>query len=84
MLLQQNPDQQHLCKDESIFYDFERQVIEQLLLLRMSNPETMKELAKRLTNVDSVLQRMTIIGVILSFRSLLTAPRRFCRLALTA
>merc|ERR1712226_1305305 len=29
------------------------------------------DLAKRLNNVDSVLQRMTIIGVILSFRELL-------------
>merc|ERR550539_982542 len=46
---------------------------EVLVMLRTNfdKPETMKELAKRLTNVDSVLQRMTIIGVILSFRSLL-------------
>ncbi|RWS27679.1 membrane-associated protein Hem-like protein, partial [Leptotrombidium deliense] len=33
-------------------------------------PEQMKELFKRLQNVDSVLQRMTIIGVILCFRTL--------------
>ncbi len=46
---------------------------EVLVALRTNfdKPEMMKELAKRLTNVDSVLQRMTIIGVILSFRSLL-------------
>jgi NCK-associated protein 1 len=31
----------------------------------------MKELSKRLHDVDSVLQRMTIVGVILSFRELL-------------
>ncbi|XP_040573731.1 membrane-associated protein Hem [Lepeophtheirus salmonis] len=44
-----------------------------LLSLRTNfdKPDHMRELAKRLTNVDSVLQRMTIIGVILSFRELL-------------
>ncbi|CAG2161911.1 unnamed protein product [Oppiella nova] len=33
-------------------------------------PEQMKELFRRLQNVDSVLQRMSIIGVIICFRSL--------------
>lgn len=43
-----------------------------LIMLRTSfdKPEVMKEQFKRLTQVDSVLQRMTIIGVILSFRHL--------------
>ncbi|KAL1505704.1 hypothetical protein ABEB36_005209 [Hypothenemus hampei] len=43
-----------------------------LLLLRTNfdKPEVMKEQFKRLTNVDNVLQRMTIVGVILSFRQL--------------
>lgn len=46
---------------------------EVLVMLRTNfdKPETMKELSKRLSSVDNVLQRMTIIGVILSFRSLL-------------
>lgn len=45
---------------------------EVLIMLRTSfdKPEVMKEQFKRLTQVDSVLQRMTIIGVILSFRHL--------------
>ncbi|KAF5295542.1 hypothetical protein FQR65_LT10405 [Abscondita terminalis] len=45
---------------------------ETLLSLRTNfdKPETMKEQFKKLTNVDNVLQRMTIIGVILSFRNL--------------
>lgn len=44
-----------------------------LLITLRSNydkPELMKELFKRLLHVDNVLQRMTIIGVILGFRSL--------------
>lgn len=43
-----------------------------LLLLRTNfdKPEVMKEQFKKLTNVDNVLQRMTIVGVILSFRQL--------------
>ena len=46
---------------------------EVLVALRTNfdKPEAMKELAKRLGSVDSVLQRMTIVGVILSFRELL-------------
>ena len=45
---------------------------EVLVLLRSNfdKPEQMKELFKRLQNVDNVLQRMTIIGVILCFRGL--------------
>jgi len=44
-----------------------------LIALRTNfdKPEVMKELFKRLQNVDSVLQRMTIIGVILCFRGLI-------------
>ncbi|KAK4882050.1 hypothetical protein RN001_005369 [Aquatica leii] len=43
-----------------------------LLSLRTNfdKPEIMKEQFKKLSNVDNVLQRMTIIGVILSFRNL--------------
>lgn len=41
------------------------------LRTNFDKPDVMKELAKRLVNVDSVLQRMTIVGVILSFRELL-------------
>lgn len=43
-----------------------------LLSLRtyFDKPEKMKEQFKKLTNVDNVLQRMTIVGVILSFRQL--------------
>ncbi|XP_018565798.1 membrane-associated protein Hem [Anoplophora glabripennis] len=43
-----------------------------LLSLRTNfdKPEIMKEQFKKLTNVDNVLQRMTIVGVILSFRHL--------------
>lgn len=43
-----------------------------LITLRTSfdKPEVMKEQFKRLQQVDNVLQRMTIIGVILSFRHL--------------
>ncbi|KAF0311325.1 Membrane-associated protein Hem [Amphibalanus amphitrite] len=43
-----------------------------LIALRTNfdKPETMKELVKRLQNVDTVLQRMTIVGVILCFRDL--------------
>eukprot|EP00094_Tigriopus_californicus_P005705 TCALIF_05499-PA protein Name:"Similar to Hem Membrane-associated protein Hem (Drosophila melanogaster)" AED:0.06 eAED:0.06 QI:71/0.83/0.85/1/0.83/0.85/7/245/1120 len=50
-----------------------RQNEEVLVQLRTNfdKPEIMKELAKKLSNIDSVLQRMTIIGVILSFRELL-------------
>ncbi|KAG8176652.1 hypothetical protein JTE90_009846 [Oedothorax gibbosus] len=43
-----------------------------LMLLRSSfdKPDEMRELLKRLQNVDNVLMRMTIIGVIICFRSL--------------
>uniref|UniRef100_T1JIM6 Membrane-associated protein Hem n=1 Tax=Strigamia maritima TaxID=126957 RepID=T1JIM6_STRMM len=43
-----------------------------LLALRSNfdKPEQMKDLVKRLQHVDNVLQRMTIIGVILCFRKL--------------
>ncbi|CAG9836304.1 unnamed protein product [Diabrotica balteata] len=43
-----------------------------LLSLRTNfdKPEVMKEQFKKLSNVDNVLQRMTIVGVILSFRQL--------------
>jgi len=46
---------------------------EVLVLLRSNfdKPEQMKELFKRLQNVDNLLQRMTIIGVILCFRGLI-------------
>ncbi|XP_064419673.1 nck-associated protein 1 isoform X5 [Latimeria chalumnae] len=46
--------------------------VEVLTQMRTSfdKPEQMAALFKRLTSVDSVLKRMTIIGVILSFRSL--------------
>lgn len=46
-----------------------------LITLRTSfdKPEVMKEQFKKLQNVDNVLQRMTIIGVILSFRNLAQA-----------
>lgn len=46
---------------------------EVLVLLRSNfdKPEQMKELFKRLQNVDNVLQRLTIIGVILCFRGLI-------------
>lgn len=45
---------------------------EVLLSLRtyFDKPEKMKEHFKKLSNVDNVLQRMTIVGVILSFRQL--------------
>nr|NVI74156.1 HEM-protein [Cucujiformia] len=45
---------------------------EVLLALRTNfdKPEVMKEQFKKLTHVDNVLQRMTIVGVILSFRDL--------------
>uniref|UniRef100_A0A671VLK8 Nck-associated protein 1 n=1 Tax=Sparus aurata TaxID=8175 RepID=A0A671VLK8_SPAAU len=41
-------------------------------------PEHMAALFKKLTSVDSVLKRMTIIGVILSFRSLAQEALRDC------
>lgn len=45
---------------------------EVLISLRTNfdKPEIMKEQFKKLQNVDNVLQRMTIVGVILSFRQL--------------
>ncbi|XP_039285471.1 membrane-associated protein Hem [Nilaparvata lugens] len=45
---------------------------EVLIALRTNfdKPEIMKELFKKLQHVDNVLQRMTIVGVILSFRQL--------------
>ncbi|KAK3916021.1 Membrane-associated protein Hem [Frankliniella fusca] len=48
---------------------------EVLLSLRTNfdKPEIMKEQFKRLQHVDNVLQRMTIVGVILSFRQLAQA-----------
>ncbi|GIY87428.1 hypothetical protein CEXT_324712 [Caerostris extrusa] len=45
----------------------------EILMALRSNydkPEEMKDLLRRLQNVDNVLQRMTIIGVIICFRSL--------------
>lgn len=46
---------------------------EVLVLLRSNfdKPEQMRELFKRLQNVDNLLQRLTIIGVILCFRGLI-------------
>jgi len=41
------------------------------LRTNFDKPGTMKELAKKLHDVDSVLQRMTIVGVILSFKQLI-------------
>ena len=41
------------------------------LRTNFDKPDTMKDLAKRLHDVDSVLQRMTIVGVILSFKQLI-------------
>lgn len=41
------------------------------LRTNFDKPDVMKDLAKRLHDVDSVLQRMTIIGVILSFKNLI-------------
>lgn len=41
------------------------------LRTNFDKPEVMKDLSKQLINVESVLQRMTIIGVVLSFRQLL-------------
>nr|NVI74241.1 HEM-protein [Cucujiformia] len=48
---------------------------EVLLALRTNfdKPEVMKEQFKKLTHVENVLQRMTIVGVILSFRNLAQA-----------
>nr|NVI74307.1 HEM-protein [Cucujiformia] len=45
---------------------------ETLMTLRTNfdKPDIMKEQFKKLSNVDNVLQRMTIVGVILSFRHL--------------
>nr|MBE5725870.1 HEM-protein [Cucujiformia]NVI74190.1 HEM-protein [Cucujiformia] len=45
---------------------------EVLMALRTNfdKPEVMKEQFKKLTHVENVLQRMTIVGVILSFRNL--------------
>lgn len=40
------------------------------LRTNFDKPEVMKEQFKKLNNVDNVLQRMTIVGVILSFRQL--------------
>jgi len=40
------------------------------LRTNFDRPEQMKEWAKRLQQVDNLLQRMTIVGVILSFRQL--------------
>lgn len=46
-----------------------KEVLQQLRS-NFDKPEVMKELFKRLNHVDNVLQRMTIVGVILSFRQL--------------
>nr|NVI74306.1 HEM-protein [Cucujiformia] len=46
-----------------------KEVLQQLRS-NFDKPEVMKELFKRLNQVDNVLQRMTIVGVILSFRQL--------------
>jgi NCK-associated protein 1 len=45
-----------------------------LIALRTNfdKPDVMKELFKRLQNVDSVLQRMTIIGELINYPSCLT------------
>lgn len=68
--------------NESLMYHVASQVTElkkivflnkEVLVLLRSNfdkPEQMKELFKRLQNVDNVLQRMSLIGVILCFKSL--------------
>ncbi|OTF76665.1 hypothetical protein BLA29_000670 [Euroglyphus maynei] len=47
--------------------------VETLIELRShyDQPEQMRELVKKLTDVDSVLKRMTIIGEMMCFRSLL-------------
>lgn len=42
----------------------------QMLRTNFDKPEIMREQFKRLQHVDNVLQRMTIIGVILSFRQI--------------
>lgn len=42
-----------------------------MLRSNFDKPDQVKELFKRLQNVDNLLQRMTIIGVILCFRSLI-------------
>ena len=41
------------------------------LRTNFDKPDMMKELSRQLRDVDSVLQRMTIIGVILSFKQLI-------------
>ena len=41
------------------------------LRTNFDKPDVMKELAKKLVDVDSVLQRMTIVGVILCFKELI-------------
>lgn len=68
--------------NESLMWHIASQVTElkklvvinkEILMALRSNydkPEQMKELFRRLQNVDNVLQRMTIIGVIICFRSL--------------
>ena len=50
---------------------FKNKDILEALRTNFDKPDTMKELAKRLQDVDSVLQRMTIVGVILSFKHLI-------------
>lgn len=69
--------------NETLMWHIQSQVMElrKLVLLNkeilialrtnFDKPDIMKELFKRLQNVDSVLQRMTIIGVILCFRELI-------------
>lgn len=42
----------------------------QMLRTNFDKPEVMKEQSKKLTHVENVLQRMTIVGVILAFRNL--------------
>uniref|UniRef100_A0A8C5UC72 Nck-associated protein 1 n=1 Tax=Malurus cyaneus samueli TaxID=2593467 RepID=A0A8C5UC72_9PASS len=57
--------------------------VEVLTQMRTSfdKPDQMAALFKRLSSVDSVLKRMTIIGVILSFRSLAQEALRDCCLS---
>ncbi|CAG0879245.1 unnamed protein product [Cyprideis torosa] len=68
--------------NETLMWHIARQVVElrklvlenreelQELRTKFDNPEAMKDLTKRLRNVDTLLHRMTIIGVILCFHQL--------------
>ena len=50
---------------------YQNQEVLEALRTNFDKPDTMKELTKKLHDVDSVLQRMTIVGVILSFKKLI-------------